>query len=190
MKNMDFTKDKNLLRLCKRLRRYYRNETAYSITLKKWEPRVVLYLRERRFIPGKVNDIINIAITLQRHFGNDQQSSIYLAESIYKYHWITINQYMSEWFNFGKGNQRIKILFPKKALQEQIARGFIPMNKFDLDYSLPYIKSLVLDMYGNTLVYPKQWLFKPNQNMCGVYERRIGVSGYTAIVLPKGLYKI
>lgn len=184
MKHMDFTKDKNLLLLCKRLRRYYRNETGYSITLKKWSSKsIYMVKRINRFDPGKGNDLLNIALTLHRHFGyKDVDIAFIEAEKIYKQHFFTIFLYMAKWFEYGTSEQRVKQLSPKKALKEHKARGFKPSHLTPIDASLPYIKSLVGD-----LIYPIQWPFKPNKNMCGIYERRIGVSGYTAIVLPKGL---
>jgi hypothetical protein len=172
--------DLNKLKL--RLRRYYRNETAYSITFKKWPPNLVKKAKTYSPYPAVVNDMVNIAITLNRHFGYDIEISLDLAISIHHTHNKDIKLYMWAWFDYGKPQQRIKRLTDKKAYNEQRLRGFIDINEVDMDKELPYIKSTL-----GPYIYPKQWAHKPLVNLCGIYDKLslIGVSGYTGVVIPK-----
>lgn len=183
MKYSDFIKDKNNLRILqKRLRRFYRNETAYSITLNKWDKLDRKSMLEYSNLPGVINKVVNIAITLERYFSFALPNAIETAKAIHKLHGNEIDVYMKGWFNYGNYDQRVKYLNPEKALKEQIARGFVPLGSVTLNPDLPYIRSNV-----KPYIYPKQWANKPYINLGGIYDKLtdIGVSGYTGIVLPK-----
>lgn len=134
--------------------------------------------------PVLVNELVNIVITLERHFKYTREEAITLGKNIHKQQRKEIRRYMKKYFKLGTREQRIIKLTRKRALKEQKARGFVDIEDAHLDTELPYIHSTIRD-----IVWPKQWKFKPLINMAGIYQKfpLIGVSGYTGISLPKRL---
>mgnify|MGYP003519514887 CR=1 FL=1 len=185
MKKWDFLNEsKSLTLLIKRLRRYYRNEMSYSVTLPKWSKKQRNLLLANNYFPNTNNFIVNLVITLERHFNYPREQAIKQAVKINTLKRKEIHGYMRKWFNYGRPNQRIKIIKRSRALKEQLARGFVPRGEFKINPELPYIHSNI-----QPLVWPKQWKFK-DKGLNDHYKRltQIGVSGHTGITLPKRLY--
>lgn len=161
--------------LLKRSRRYWRNETAYSISLRKYSPEAKDYILEKGLHPVQVNSVINISIALERHFNLPKFKALKRGFKVYMKYGAKFDSYMDNWF---KGRQ--KYLEPHRALEEQKARGFTRKVKPNPNY--PYLCSLVDKRY----IWPKQYNIK-YANLGGIYEKAplIGVSGFTAIKIPK-----
>ena len=134
--------------------------------------------------PGVINSLVNIIITLERDFKLDIDKAIVIGKKLQKYYGRDIDKYMRKWFNYGKSNQRIKIMEKKSAFKEQLARGFIKIEDFNLDPNLPIIRSNI-----KPYVYPKQWPLKKGINLGGIYIKldKVGVSGWSGIKMPKKL---
>ena len=185
MKKWDLLKKRShQVMMMRKLRRYYLGETAYSITFPKWSTKDCNSCLEYSKYPVRVNDLVNIVITLERHFGYHRGEAITLAKQIHKEQRKEIRKHMKKYFKTGTREQRIRVLTRKRALKEQRARGFVDIEDAHLDAELPYIESNI-----KKIVWPKQWQFKPLLNMAGIYKKfdLIGVSGFTGIRLPKRL---
>ncbi len=167
----------SLKEVLKRCRRYWRNETAYSISLPKYSPKSKAFILEKGLLPAQVNYVINISITLERHFNMPKHKALRRGYKMYMKHGEKFHEYMRKWFG-----PRFKHLTPEKALREQIKRGFTRKLKPNPEY--PYIQSLVDKRYIWPIQYTK---YLPGLGDNYLKFESIGVGGYTRIKIPKRL---
>lgn len=174
----------------KQLRKYYRYELTYSVDLNKYliegEMEVVEYLQKmvktKNFEKGR--RILNIYKCLEEYWPFDEfeygdDTYLTTARKIYTESQKRIEKYMHKKFQKGLLGDRSKPFHTSnEAFLEQVARGFLPLDKLinSADHKKTYhLKSTILPIFlGN---------FKDSAEAID-YQKRCGVEGYTGFNSP------
>ena len=165
----------------RRLSKYMFDELIFSKYLKERDQEeayrgICAYIKKMGYYPGEICWIINIYRMLIYDYQKVVKlETLKLAEKIYLKKGDKLEKYKSKIFNKLWGGRTYKNpISLKEAFDEQVSRGFIPLEKNKMRNNRAYIRSNCCLIY-----YPKS-LSKEK-----AYHSLVGVSGWTGIEFTK-----
>jgi len=194
---IDYYMEGNMQRFLRKHKNQYPFQLTYSVTfkhLRKSSKKMYKELMSKDIYPNRMNTIMNIFITLDKHFSIGFTSKGWndylviedeLGDIIRDY----MDKIRGHQFKFNRGKLNNSLPTKKEALKEQKARGFIDINDWD-DYNPKFAH--IISNIDSDLYYPRNIPTNSTQSQAPgafkafpyVAQGWIGVQGWTRIHIP------